>query len=165
MQSMNEKYKKVHIPAGTLFFRRAPNSEIHPSMFFSFSSYGSYSCIIEGSFLQFWETKTAIISHLTVKEKLNETDIEWLYNQYCGDDEYYLNIKNIENPKRQGFLDFLKQNDFDSWVDSVENGTEMEFHLFSDNNSELVRYIGRIEETREGLFLERDSFCEITIVT
>lgn len=137
-------YKKVIIPKGTIFFRRALDSNVYETMFFSFDTYlvGAINHMDKPK--QVWITKKEIISNFIIKDKPKPnivlTDLDYLYELFCGIKEDYLYLKNKDNPKRKAFFNYLKRNNIDTWVTSVENKEALEFHIFSDSNNELIEF-------------------------
>ncbi len=143
---MNEiiQYKKVIIPKGTIFFRRALYSNVYETMFFSFDTYLVGAINHMDKPIQVWITKKEIISNFIIKEEPKNnivlTDLDYLYELFCGIKEDYLYLKNKDNPKRKAFLNYLKRNNIATWVTSVENKEALEFHIFSDSNNEMIAF-------------------------
>lgn len=143
---MNEikQYKQVIIPKGTIFFRRALNSNVYETMFFSFDTYLDGAINHMDKPIQVWITKKEIISNFIIKDEPKTnivlTDLDYLYELFCAIKEDYLYLKHSDNPKRKAFFNFLKINDIDTWVTSVENKEALEFHIFSDSNNELIEF-------------------------
>lgn len=160
MKELKDRYAKVLIPEGTYFFRKALNTKIYETMFFSFDTYvvGAINHLEKP--IQVWITKKAIISTFILKEKTksNETDLEYCYEKFCGEKMDYFDIKCIENPNRKSFLNFLKQNKIDSWVTSVENKYDNEFHVFSDKNEEYMSFKECLTPKNEDYYNEINSF-------
>jgi hypothetical protein len=139
-----KQYKKVIIPKGTIFFRRALDSNVYETMFFSFDTYlvGAINHMDKPK--QVWITKKEIVSNFIIKDKPKPnvvlTDLDYLYELFCGLKEDYIYLKIKENPKRNDFFNYLKKNNIDTWVTSVENTEALEFHIFSDSNNDMIEF-------------------------
>jgi hypothetical protein len=165
IKNLKDRYLQVLIPEGTHFFRKAFDTQIYETMFFSFDTFvvGAIDYLEKPT--QIWITKKPIISTLIVKEKQKcnsyETDLEYCYEKFCGEKKDYLDLKNKKNPKRKAFLDFLKQNEIDSWVTSVENNFDNEFHIFANKNEECVVFKEYLNEKNEKYYNGFNSFKDI----
>ncbi len=165
---MNEikQYKKVIIPKGTIFFRRALDSNVYETMFFSFDTYLVGAINHMDKPIQVWITKKEIISNFVIKDKPKPnivlTDLDYLYELFCGIKEDYLYLKNKDNPKRKAFFNYLKRNNIDTWVTSVENKEAIEFHIFSDSNNDMIEFKEFIKDNAD--YDEIDSFKSLLIV-
>lgn len=165
MKELKDRYTQLLIPEGTHFFRKALNTEIYETMFFSFDTFvvGAINYLEKPT--QVWITKKPIISSFILKEKTKNnfyiTDLEYCYEKFCGEKMHYLDIKSRENPDRNSFLDFLKQNKIDSWVTSVENKYDNEFHVFSDKNEEYILFKEYLNDKNEKYYNEFNSFKDI----
>ena len=165
MKELKDRYTQLLIPEGTHFFRKALNTEIYETMFFSFDTFvvGAINYLEKPT--QVWITKKPIISSFILKEKTKNnfyiTDLEYCYEKFCGEKMHYLEIKSRENPDRNSFLDFLKQNKIDSWVTSVENKYDNEFHVFSDKNEEYMAFKEYLTEKNGTFYDEFNSFKDI----
>lgn len=139
-----KQYKKVIIPKGTIFFRRALDSNVYETMFFSFDTYLVGAINHMDKPIQVWITKKEIISNFIIKDEPKTnivlTDLDYLYELFCGIKEDYLYLKHRDNPKRKAFFNFLKINNIDTWVTSVENKEALEFHILSNSNNELIEF-------------------------
>ena len=166
---MNEikKYKKVIIPKGTIFFRRALDSNVYETMFFSFDTYLVGAINHMDKPIQVWVTKKEIISNFIIKDEPKTnivlTDLDYLYELFCGIKEDYLYLKHRDNPKRKAFFIFLKINTIDSWVTSVENREALEFHIFSDSNNEIIEFKEFIHKENKIIYDKIDSFKNVLI--
>ncbi|MEO9531938.1 MAG: hypothetical protein ABJF27_15145 [Crocinitomicaceae bacterium] len=168
MKTLSRQYKKVQIPEGTLLFRKAVDNSYYPSMFFGFDACGVYSSDYKSTPLQLWETKINLESTFSVKD-LNpkvhyKTDLESCYMDFCEEERYYMDVKSRHNPNRDAFFEFLRANNIDSWVTTVNNNMPMELVLFTNDNSSLVSFKMIIENEKEGPLLDHDSFKDIIIL-
>jgi hypothetical protein len=168
MDNIKLKYKLAIIPKDTILFRKAPDNGIYETMYFSFTASGTYSSDFNSGPTQLWKTKAHIISLFIVKGKLSpfiyETDLEYCYRQFCGEDKCYLDIKHRNNSKLKDFLASLKKIGFDSWVTSIHNGTDIELHLFTDNNRSLIQFKQNIDNEKNINILKRDSFNKVILL-
>ena len=167
MNELKDRYAKVLIPEGTFFFRKAFNTQIYETMFFSFDTYVVGAINHREKPTQIWITKKPIISSFIVK-KITKcgfyiTDLEYCYKNFCGEKMHYLDIKCRENPNRKFFLDFLKQNKIDSWVTSVENKYDNEFHVSSNKNEECMSFKEYLTPKNEDYYNEINSFKKLII--
>jgi hypothetical protein len=162
MNELKDRYVKVLIPEKTYFFRKALNTQIYETMFFSFDTYVTGAINYLDKPTQIWITRKPIISSFILKEKTKNnfyiTDLEYCYERFCGEKMHYLDIKCIENPNRKAFLEFLKQNNIDSWVTSVENKSENEFHVFSNKNEEIISFKEYLTPKNEEYYDDINSF-------
>lgn len=163
-----KQYKKVIIPKGTIFFRRALDSNVYETMFFSFDTYlvGAINHMDKPK--QVWMTKKEIVSNFIIKDKPKPnivlTDLDYLYELFCDKKEDYLYLKNKDNPKRKSFFNYLKRNNIDTWVTSVENKEALEFHIFSDSNNELIEFKELINDENNIVYNDINSFKNIFII-
>ncbi len=163
-----KQYKKVIIPKGTIFFRRALDSNVYETMFFSFDTYlvGAINHMDKPK--QVWITKKEIVSNFIIKDKPKPnivlTDLDYLYELFCGIKEDYLYLKFKENPKRNDFFNYLKKNNIDTWVTSVENKQALEFHIFSDSNDALIEFKELINDENNIVYNDINSFKNIFII-
>lgn len=168
MDNLKLKYKLAIIPKDTILFRKASDNGIYESMYFSFTSSGTCSSDFNSGPTQLWKTKQTIISRFIVKGKLSpfiyETDLEYCYYQFCSENKYYLDVKHRNNPKCKGFLAFLKNIGIDSWVTSVHNGTDVELHLFTDNNKSLIQFKKNIDNEKNRILVNKDSFNKVILL-
>ena len=168
MDKLRIKYKLAIIPKGTILFRKAPDNRIYESMYFSFNSSGTYSSDFNSGQTQQWITKQTIISRFIIKGKISphiyETDLEYCYHQFCGEFKYYLDVKHRNNPKRKDFLASLKNIGIDSWVTSIHNGTDIELHLFTDNNNSLIQFRQNIDNEKNRIIINKDSFNKVILL-
>jgi hypothetical protein len=168
MDKLRLKYKLAIIPKDTILFRKAPDNGIYESMYFSFNSSGTYSTDFNSGPIQQWKTKQTIISHFIVKGKISpliyKTDLEYCYQQFCGEDKCYLDVKHRNNPKCKDFLAYLKKNGIDSWVTSVHNGTDVELHLFTENNKNLIQFKQNVDNEKNRIIVNKDSFNKVTLL-
>ena len=161
------KYKKVIIPKGTIFFRRALDSNVYETMFFSFDTYlvGAINYIDKPK--QVWITKKEIVSNFIIKNNSKPniilTDLDYLYELFFGIKEDYLYLKIKENPKRYDFFNYLKKNNINTWVTSVENKEALEFHIFSDSNNELIEFKEFINDENKIVYNDINSFKNIFV--
>ncbi len=168
MNKLKDKYPLAIIPMDTLLFRAAPNNNYYDSMFFSFDYYGTSSSEFHNAPIQTWVTKKPIISRLIVKgmksAHVYKTDLEYCYYTFCDEWEYDLYIKNRKNPKFESFLNFLRQNEIDSWVGSIENKIPMELHLFSINNNNLIKFKQYIDPEKNKGLMNKKTFKKVILL-
>ena len=168
MDNLRLKYKLAIIPKDTILFRKAPDNGIYESMYFSFNSSGTYSSDFNSGPTQQWRTKQTIISRFIVKGKISpliyKTDLEYCYHQFCGEDKFYLDLKKRNNHKRKDFLAYLKNFGIDSWVTSVHNGTDIELHLFAENNEKLIKFKQNIDNKKNRIIVNKDSFNKVILL-
>lgn len=168
MEKLKNKYQLAIIPKDTILFRKAPDNKVYESMFFSFDTYGTYSSDYTNTPTQIWVTRLPILSRLIIKDKITpeiyDTDLEYCYHKFCGEQEYYLNIKTRKNPKFKPFLEYLKRNDINSWVTSVENNTCMELHLFTDKNKNLVKFKELVDNEKNRTLVNKDTFGNVILI-
>jgi len=168
MEELKSKYLLAIIPTDTLLFRKAADKNVYDSMYFSFNSAGTYSSDYSGNPTQTWITIRPIVSRLIVNENVSSqkynTDLEYCYHQFCGEELYYLDIKRRHNQKRKPFLDFLKSKGIDSWVTPVENKMAMELHLFTVENKELVEFKQFINEDKNKILGNKETFNRVVFL-
>ena len=168
MEELKNKYLLAVIPADTLLFRKAADKKVYESMYFSFNSAGTFSSDHSNEPTQTWRTIRPIISRLIVNDKLSppkyNTDLEYCYHQFCGEELYYLEIRSRNNPKRKAFLEFLKGKGIDSWVTPVENKMAMELHLFTVENKELVKFKQFINEDKNKILGNKETFDRVVLL-
>lgn len=167
MEKLKDRYQKILIPEGTHFFRKALNTEIYETMFFSFDTFvvGAINHLEKPT--QIWITKKPIISSFIIKEKTRSgfyiTDLEYCYENFCGQKIDYIELKLKTNPNRKAFLDFLKQNKIDSWITSVENRYDNEFHIYTDQNEEYIVFKEYLTDKNVTFYNEFNSFENLKI--
>jgi len=131
-------------------------------MFFGFDSMSTQSSDYRSFPLQIWETVELIKSPLMVcdvnPQNNYKSDLGDCYRCFYGDSLYYLDVKSRRNPKRSSFLNFLKKNHIYSWITPVNENALIELHLFSNDNSKLIRFVGTLENEDFGQLLEFNSF-------
>lgn len=169
MGEFKSKYQLAIIPKGVNLFRKAIDKRIYESMYFYFMTNGTYSSDYCLKPTQIWVTTKPIISRLIVEEKLSPNghllnDLTYCYRQFCGEEEYYLNIKNRNNPNAKPFLAFLKSNSIDSWVTPVENKHKMELHLFADDNNSVVEFKEELDKNKELAVSNVNTFEEVILL-
>jgi hypothetical protein len=161
-----KQYKKVIIPKETIFFRRALDSNVYETMFFSFDTYLVGAINHMDKPIQVWITKKEIISNFIIKDKPKPnivlTDLDYLYELFCRIKEDYLYLENKDNPKRKAFFNYLKRNNIDTWVTSVENKEALEFHIFSDSNNELIEFKEFINNDNASTYYKINSLNNFT---
>ena len=58
----------------------------------------------------------------------------------------------------------LKKNRIDSWVTSIHNGTDIELHLFTDNNKSLIQFKQNIDNEKNRIIVNKDSFNKVILL-
>ena len=162
MNELKKLYPIVLIPEGTCFSRKAFDTQIYETMFFSYDTYVVGAINHREKPTQVWITKKPIISTYIIKNKTKNnfyiTDLEYCYEKFCGEKMDYLKLKHKDNPRRGDFLNFLKQNRIDSWVTSAENKVDFEFHLFTEKNEKLMGFKEYLNKENEVEYNKINSF-------
>lgn len=139
------------IEKGTKLFRRSNKQEISEQMFFGFCPYGTFSSYHRTEPIELWITLTEIKGNLMLKDIHNpyrlKSSIPQIYNSFNASENYnLLELKKYGN-KRNELIDFLRKQNINNWVSSVEDKYEMELFLFSNSEeiSTFVKYSRQLD--------------------
>jgi len=162
-------YKIAIIPKDTLLFRRFHDNKIHPLMFFGFDEFSTSSNKENlKNDLQVWTTKKTIISTFLIVDGVFGSpnyynELQFLYFIFSNEEKYYLDIKHYKNPQRLDFINFLKENNIDSWVTYTEGNKKhlMELFLFTNINKDFVKFKKYISSKSNPVLFDKNTTDKI----
>ncbi len=139
------------IEKGTKLFRRSQNQQISDEMFFGFCPYGTFSSFNRTEPIEQWITLSEIKGNLMLKDVGNKyrlkSSIPQIYNSFKPSENCDLLELKKYGSKRNELIDFLRKQNINNWVSSVEDKYEMELFLFSNSEeiSTFVKYSRQLD--------------------
>lgn len=156
--SFLSKYGSYTIPAGTIFFRDAPNKCIYDTMFFGFCTTGAGTANYSSQKTQVWETLIPIHSFFMVKGRANSGEFAAIYSAIVDIQNHFFPksmrdpwddvlLKQTNNVHRRRLVTLFKKHGFTSWVCSAEDNYVMEVFSFGGEalNKQSFRYVKSIK--------------------